>query len=91
MILQFFNFCFSLTINTFFLYLADGKRVVCIPERKNATAILHKCQKSDSGTYLCKIKNDAGVVEVPLQVQVLGEFLYTAVESHELRQVQKRC
>ena len=45
---------------------------MCVPERQNATTIIHKCQKSDSGKYVCKIKNEAGEVEVPMEVQVLG-------------------
>ncbi|XP_078483134.1 twitchin-like [Ciona intestinalis] len=50
----------------------DGKRVVSNhADHANANLTMHKCKQSDSGKYICKIKNEAGEVQVPVEVQVL--------------------
>ncbi|XP_076817561.1 myosin-binding protein C, slow-type-like [Clavelina lepadiformis] len=50
----------------------DGKRVVSSHnDPQNAQVIIHKTAMSDKGRYVCKIKNDAGEIEVPMELQVV--------------------
>lgn len=53
----------------------DGHRIVRdASDTSNAQAVIHTCSRGDSGKYTCKIKNEAGEIEVPITVQVVGKI-----------------
>nr|XP_039274734.1 muscle M-line assembly protein unc-89-like [Styela clava] len=52
----------------------DNKRVMRdVSDAENAQLVIHNCERNDSGKYVVKLKNEAGEVEVPINVLVVDK------------------
>jgi len=51
----------------------DGHRIVVDHSDHDAAHLgVHKCKQDDAGKYVCKIKNSAGEVRIPVNVEVIA-------------------
>merc|ERR1719317_1541233 len=51
----------------------DGHRIVVDHSDHDAAHLgVHKCKQDDAGKYVCKIKNSAGEVQIPVNVEVIA-------------------